>query len=154
MYNSFNPFGDTVAVPSPTEVGFLRRDSGDVTALDNAGQYYDIVGVFTDDSLNEEFSTASNGVITYNGSGGTFLINGTSDCEVSTACALHYGMVQNTIVIGETPHDFSNQSKTENLSITGLVSVANGDTFQVQSKSDTTSTTLTVLTLSVTFTKA
>ena len=96
------------------------------------------------------FSPDSAGNIVYNGCDGKFLVGGTSDFSVSGASRVTYIMAVNGTNVGETPHDFDSPSKTQNISITEIIDLQNGDTICTMAKSDTDNIVMSPITLSIT----
>ena len=122
------------------------------TTLTNAGQYYQIVGVFTPMDLSF-FTHNVDGTLTYKGPSSHFLFTGASDVGADKACELTYGLFKNGILVSgaETPVSITVPDKTANISITGISVLIKDDAFDVRAKSDQASTVLTVKTLSTTF---
>lgn len=134
-------------------VGQLILDSPTSVSLSVINQPYKITGTYSDGGTNREFATSAGGILEYTGEDGRFLVNGTSDLEVNKASRVTYMLyVNGTLVTGaETPHDFASNSKIENISITRIVDVSNGDEIEVYAKSDTVNTNIDVNDLSVNF---
>jgi len=129
----------------------LTTESELTFTLDNT--YYPIPGVFTDDGLSYKFTSNVDGSLIYNGESGPIRIDGTSDVSIDSATVteVSYVLYKNGVpILGtETPHGFSNQSRTENISITGLISVENGDVFQVYAKCNIAGKVMDIKTLNV-----
>jgi|LGOV01.1.fsa_nt_gb hypothetical protein len=115
--------------------------------------YYAIPGVFTDAGLSYKFTSGVDGTLTYNGEDGVIRVDGTSDVSIDSATVVHVSYIlykNGSPILGtETPHGFSNQSRTENISITGLIDVENGDIFQVFAKCDVAGKIMAIETLNV-----
>ena len=136
-------------------VGTIELSAQASTALTT--DYTAILGTFNLGTLDNLFTSNADGSLEYLGTDTVkLLINGTSDCEVSSASTVTYGLFVDKgsgyeLVPGrETPHVFGAASKTENLSMTTVYEVEPGWKFQVHAKCSG-STTLTVDTLSVSF---
>lgn len=142
-------------------IGYLKKIHGrgqliltapadtDTTTVDT---YVKIVGTFAD-GLANNFTIVAN-KLKWNGKNGTvFLVNGTSDLSVDKTCKTTYGLFKNGVLVpgAETPHDFPASLKVSSISITGIVSLDNGDEIDVHVKSDTINTKISVSTLRVTF---
>ena len=123
------------------------------TVCANIGQWYQMAGVFTD-TYNRGFTTAAGGTVTYNGPDGRiFLFNGASDLQVDKASTITYALYVNGALVtdAQTPHTFTAASKIDNISITRMVELNNGDAMTIRMMSDTLATTVTVNTLFITF---
>lgn len=98
--------------------------------------------------------TATGGTLTKKGKPGKFIIHGVSDLAVSLSCTLYYGLALNGSIVSHeiTEHTFTNQAKTENISITALGELSVNDTIEIQVKGDgTNNVTVTVEKLDMTF---
>lgn len=135
------------------EYGKLRLSASSNITCTNADQYYQITGTFTDDGDNIGFTTSdSTDDIKSNIGGKLYHLVGVSDVGVDKACKLTYSLFKNGSDTGKsTPHDFDSPSKTENISITDLINIANGDEFDIRVKSDQANTIASVNTLNVIF---
>lgn len=67
------------------ERGVINLSTASTTLLASIDTYYQINGDFSD-GLNNDFTLASDGTLTYIGEGGEFLLNGVSDLAVDKAC--------------------------------------------------------------------
>jgi hypothetical protein len=132
--------------------GQLRLTAAEDTPMAVAGDYYQVQGVFADGDI-KNFSLAADGTLTYSGmSGNVFLLSGSSDLAGNKVCEVTYSVFVNGVLApgAQTPHSFKNAAETQNISITGLLSLNNGDAITVRAKSDAANTTITVSTLTVT----
>jgi len=125
----------------------------DTTTLTDAGTHYQINGTFVD-NVNVNFTTISDGTMTYNGpSGSVFAMNGVSDLKSDKAATVNYTLFVNGAEVSNatTPHTFNNANSYDNISITFLPTLTKGDVITVRAKSDTANTVITVYSLSVNF---
>ena len=102
-----------------------------------ADTFEECPGVWADGDAHD-FTTSAAGLLTYSGSDGkAFLFNGVSDLEVAVADTVTYALYKNGVYVPttETPHTFTAPAKTENISITAIVTLDNGDALRVWIKS-------------------
>lgn len=146
--------GDSYELLSTRNRGQSILTASANTSLDPENIFYKLTGTFTDNGLNQNFTTNTNGDLTYNGRDTMYHFVGSSDLSVSNQCQIEYGLFRNgTLVPGAiTPHDFAASARTQNISINVILDVANGDTFDIRARSDTPNVTVTVATLITTFT--
>lgn len=129
--------------------GYLSSENQ--TTLTEAEKYYQISGTFTDGDICG-FTLSGDGTITYNGAGGVFLFNGSSDLKSNKVSEVTYALFVNGINTGrKTPITFSSANSYRDIGITGLVTLERGDYLNVMAKSDTVGTTITVANLNLTF---
>ena len=137
--------------------GFIRMgNGGTTTTLGNAEQWYPVLGAFTDDGIDNGFTTSASGVLTFTGTEAvTVLINGTADLSVDKGCVITFGTFLNGVLVPNslTPHTFTNTSKVSNISIDTFGVFNPNDTMQVYVKSDTANVNIDVNTLRVTVTE-
>ena len=107
-----------------------------VIALDNDGITYTKVPNMTL-KVGDGFSVTG-GTLKKENKGGVFLINGVSDLEVNKAVSITYALFVNGVEApGEsTPHTFTSQSKIENISITSIADISEGDEIDIRVKGD------------------
>jgi len=135
------------------DLGFVSLSAQSALTMTLADTYYAIPGTFVDGGLSNMFTSNADGSMTYNGEDGAVRFDGTSDISIDATAPVDviYVLYKNgsPLLETETPHGFTAQSKTENVSITGVLDIANGDTFQIYAKCDTAGKTLTTETLNV-----
>lgn len=132
------------------EYGDLNISTPEAINLEVIGQYYKIPGVY--DVFNEGgFIVDANGLLTYTGIYGIFLMNGISDAEVNKSSYVTYASYLNDELYSSTVHQFAASSKAEAISTTAIVKLSRNDTIEIYAKSDTANTLLTPTTLKVTF---
>ena len=138
----------------PVEYGGIKMIGSMDTLLEFAGIEYQIKGEFlvNGDSY-KMFQPDAAGNLVYVGSGGKFLVIGTSGFAVSGACRVTCIMSVNGENKGETPHDFDSPAKTQNVSIADFIDLKYGDTIKAKAKSDTDNITMTPITMSLPFLK-
>jgi len=134
------------------EKGQLYLTAPTITSLTTANTYIPVSGNFTDGNI-KNFVLRSDGRIEYIGYGNDILIVGVADIAVDKNCTITFSMFRNGVYVAgaDTPHVFSGVAKTETISITRIIYVQHGDTFQAFCKSSEATTDLNVLGLSVTF---
>lgn len=122
------------------------------TTLATPEAYYKVTGTYVSSGL-VRFSATSAGVLTYEGLGDCCLFNGTADMQVDKVCDITVALYLNGALVtaAQSPHSFTAASKTSNLAITSLTSLATNDYLEVYAKSSVAATELTVKTLAVTF---
>jgi len=121
------------------------------TEIINAGEWYKVSGAFEGyEPIN--FSISEDGIAIYTGIKEVLSVTGVSDIQTDKASTIEFGLFLNGELIpgATTPHTFSAPSKTENISITGLIELVLNDEVDVYCKSSVP-ITLTVNTLRVTF---
>lgn len=119
--------------------------------LETQGQYYQIEGEWLN-GIRNQFTVDTNGNVTYNGAGGTFLFNGSSDLKADKVCEVTYALFLNGVNTNKiTPSTFNSANSYNDIGITGLVVLERGDTLTVRTKSDTANTTITIANLRVTY---
>ena len=103
------------------------------TTLTTADTPYALSGNFSDESLNNNFTTTSSGGrITYDGGTEKFLFSGTADINTSVACELKVMLYKNGSAVGNitTVHTFLANNKVSNISITALINATTDDYFE------------------------
>jgi len=150
LLTGFSPAGGS----SPAEYAeFHLTTTPEVVALNDDGVTYTKIPNMVL-PIGNGFSVTT-GTLKYEGTGGTFLINGVSDLEVNKATGICYALfVNGSEVPGEvTPHGFTNQSKIENISITAIGVLATNDLIEIRARTDASAmtVTITVAKLDVTF---
>lgn len=151
----------TADIDSMFEHGLLTIVGEETLTITTLNTYQKIAGTYVDTSvLNNNFSINTDGILTYNGDGGIFLLNGTTVVSSSQACTIYYGFFINGVLYkvgskkAETKHTFAVNSKSETLAITGFPTLQTGDTVEIFMKSDNTGDSFTITSLNVTLAKA
>ncbi len=131
--------------------GQFRKETESDTDTTTANTYIKVAGTFVDGDV-KDFRVSGNKLVYEGMSNCTFLLNGVSDLLVDKACVITYGLFVNDVLYpnAETPHTFLANAKISNISITGLVTLNNGDVVDVYCKSSVINTKLTISTLIVT----
>lgn len=124
--------------PAPTNLGAPLTDTP-------------ISGTFVKGEITlNGFTLSTNGTLTYNGGGGVFKVDGTSDLQSDKNGTVTYKLFRNGVVVPNaiTPYTFPSANSYESISITGIINASNGDTFRIYANSTTNNTTINVNTLS------
>lgn len=127
----------------------LTEPADTLTTL--AGTDYKLSGTFTDNEQNRKFTTSSSGTLTYTGVGGKFHFVASSDVTINKNCGMVLTLYKNgepTTARGR--HTFNNANETTNICATGLLTIDQGDEFEIYVQCDTASTTLTFDSLNIT----
>lgn len=125
----------------------------EVISIDDDGTTYVPIPNMVKNIGSAEFDVTS-GILTYLGSGGRFLINGTSDLEINKAADITYALVLDGVPIPSelTTIGFTSAGKKRNISITAIAPLTTDQTIEIWVKGDATlGITLTVNKLDVTF---
>jgi len=113
------------------------------TVLTLANTDYKLSGTFSDDNQNRDFTTSSSGTLTYTGAGGKFHFVGASDLTADKNCSIAIKLYRNGSFSGsQGVHTFNSSNETTNISSTGIVTLQEGDEFEVYVRSSSAGTTL------------
>ena len=127
----------------------LTESADTVATLANTD--YKLSGIFTDDNQNRDFITSSDGKLTYTGAGGKFHFTGSSDLSADKNCGMALRLYKNGSFSGsQGSHTFNSSNETTNISSTGLLTLQQGDEFEVYIRSTSASTTFTIDSLIIT----
>jgi hypothetical protein len=148
MYNSNNT---GLEVDGMRYLGIIALSVPAPTPLTLGDTYYKVLGTFVDTGLNDKFTPNADGSVVYNGEPGTLKIFGTADVTLNGPNKLTFALYKNDVLIPEaqTPHDFDAANKSENISITGAITIATNDKLQVWAKSSSAGDVLTPQTLNM-----
>jgi len=136
--------------PLPPEYAYLRLLSSDPMLLVTPGTYYRVAGIYQ--LWNKAgFTIDVDGVITYTGKGGDFMVVGMSDIEVNKDCTINYGTRVNGQIAGVTNHVFYALGRMGPINSTVIFSLHTGDEVEFWAASDTANTTFQSLTAKVSF---
>lgn len=128
----------------------ILTESAD-TAATLANTDYKLSGTFTDAEQNRDFTTSSDGKLTYTGAGGKFHFTGSSDLSADKNCSMALRLYKNGSFSGsQGSHTFNSSNETTNISSTGLLTLQQGDEFEVYVRSTSASTTFTIDSLIIT----
>ncbi|MEK0324072.1 MAG: hypothetical protein QQN63_00055 [Nitrosopumilus sp.] len=133
-------------------IEFQLTTTPEIVALDNDGVTYVKIPNMVAGLKTAGFDVVTDSVV-YQGTPGTFVINGTSDLDANKAIEVSYALfINDTLIPGEiTSHTFTASSKLENISITSIANLATGDILDIRAKSDgTASSSITVNKLDLT----
>ena len=112
------------------------------TDLTLANTDYKVSGTFTDAAQNRDFTTSSSGTLTYTGAGGKFHFVGASDLTADKNCSIAIKLYRNGSFSGsQGVHTFNSSNETTNISSTGIITLQEGDEFEIYVRSSSAGTT-------------
>lgn len=107
-----------------------------ITLNDDGVTYTQVLGMVAPDT--HDFSVVGNNLV-YNGIGGKFLFNGSSNFSSNKVCEVTIGLSINDVVSPqEASISFTNANKKRSVASTGIFSLATGDVLKVLVRGDGT----------------
>jgi len=142
-------------VDNSAEFGALSTGTAIDVDIAAADTYEKIDGTYIDTSdVCKLFTVNTDGTLTYNGDGGSFMFFGSSEMDVDSASTTSLALFINQTLANQngktftTPHTFTQTAKVTSVGIVGVVELATDDEIEIYVKSSNTNT-VTIQTLSI-----
>jgi len=134
----------------PKGVGKMNLSDIEVMDLANAGQYYKITGIFTDDAINELFTTLATNKLTCL-KAGKYHFNAAAVLSVDKLSTITLALYKNGSFFIETPHGVNSPNSDITPNAVDIFNIAENDYFELYVKSNIANTQVTFNTLNINF---